>query len=204
MENKSKNTIIKDAIALFLITLIAGGLLGFVNQITKDPIAKAEQKAKQEAYQKVYPKAKEFIENKEITKQAEAAKDSIEGVILSEVLEAKDTNGDVIGYVMSISSKEGYGGEIALSLGFQKDGTITGLEVLSMSETAGLGANCTTEAFKKQFTNIQTDEVNYTKTGKAADNEIDALSGATITTKAVTKTVNAGIAFLNDSELVEK
>ena len=104
-----------------------------------------------------------------------------------------------IGYVASFTAKEGYGGDISLSMGVAADGTITGLEVLSASETAGLGANCTTDAFKSQFAGINSERVEYTKMGKSADNEIDALSGATITTKAITKAVNSLLLFLHTS-----
>ena len=66
---KQKSGIIKDAVALFVITLIAGALLGLVNQITKEPIAKAELKAKEEAYKVVFADGKEFEENKDIDKK---------------------------------------------------------------------------------------------------------------------------------------
>lgn len=200
MENK-KSTLIKDAIILFVITLIAGLGLGFVNEVTKTPIADANAKAKQEAYQSVFADAYEFIEDEAIAEKVENSADflsdnDLSGAEITEVLLANDESGTAIGYVISFTAKEGYGGDITLSMGMTNEGTITGLEVLSASETAGLGAKCTESAFKDQFQGINADSIEYTKDGKSADNQIDAISGATITTKAVTKGVNAAIAFL--------
>lgn len=201
MENKNKSTLIKDALILFVITLIAGLGLGLVNEVTKDPIADANAEAKQEAYQSVFADAAEFVEDKSITEKVESSEDflsenDLSGAEITEALIANDESGTPIGYVISFTAKEGYGGDITLSMGMLNDGTITGLEVLSASETAGLGAKCTEAEFKDQFQGINADNVEYTKDGATADNQIDAISGATITTKAVTKGVNAAIAFL--------
>lgn len=203
------NRLIKDAVSLFIITLVAGFLLGGVYEITKKPIAKAEYNKKQEAYQNVFSKASSFEENKELTKLAKSKENftddkEVTGVFIDDVLTAKDELGTELGYVLSIGSKEGYGGEITISVGIDKTGTVTGMEVLSMSETAGLGANCTTDEFKSQFEGIKDSKIEYTKTGKSKENEIDALSGATITTKAVTKAVNNALAFIYANGLLEQ
>lgn len=200
-KNKSNNTIIKDAIALFGITLVAGLLLGWVYQTTKDPITQSELKAKQEAYQAVFTDASEFEEDAVLAKAVTESgsffeENGITGAELTEALLAKNDNGDVIGYVMSVTGTEGYAGDIKFTIGIDKDGMVTGLEVLSMNETAGLGAKCKEDEFKNQYVGINADEVILTKTGKQEDNEIDAISGATITSNAVTKAVNAGIAFV--------
>jgi Na+-translocating ferredoxin:NAD+ oxidoreductase subunit G len=206
MENskKTKNTIVKDALALFLITLIAGLSLGYVYQITKEPIKNEQLRAKQESYQTVFSDAITFDEDSDLSevliKEAPGILEGsdLAGALISEVLLAKDQSSNQLGYVLSITSKEGYGGDINISLGISNDGMITGMEILSMSETAGLGANAGQDKFKKQFYGIQ-DQVVYTKTGKLADNEIDVISGATITTKAVTNAVNAGLSFVKNN-----
>lgn len=192
-KSKKKDSMIGDAIKLFIITMVAGCLLGLVYQVTKQPIIDATERAKQAAYQAVFKDASSFEEDAKLT---DAIDNSTKGVFVNEILVAKDDAGSTIGYVLSFGSKEGYGGEIDLSMGVDINGAITGLEVLSMSETAGLGANCKTEEFKSQFVGIQSDTVAYTKTGKSSDNEIDALSGATITTRAVTNAVNNALAFV--------
>lgn len=200
-KSQQKSTILKDAIALFVITLVAGVLLGLVNQITKEPIAAAELKAKNEAYQKVFADGNAFETDEELNKKLSEA--TFDGADISEVLVTKDKDNNTIGYVMSLIAKEGYGGEISFAIGVKTDGTMTGLSVLSHSETAGLGANCTTESFQSQFKGVTGPEIAYSKTGASADNEIDAISGATITTKALTKAINAGLGFLNDNGYLE-
>jgi electron transport complex protein RnfG len=194
---KQKSSIVKDAVALFLITLIAGALLGLVNQITKEPIAKSELAAKEEAYKVVFTKGDKFAENKEIDKKLNGAE--FDGAEISEILEVQDKSGKAMGYVCSLVAKEGYGGDINFTIGVDTSGKMTGLSVLSHSETAGLGANCTEKDFTKQFVGLQGPDVAYTKEGKSADNEFDALSGATITTKALTKAINAGLGFLSEN-----
>lgn len=198
---KNKSTLLKDAIILFVITLIAGCALGFGQEITKDPIAKAEKQAKQEAYQKVYKEANEFEEDSAINKKVKESEtfmkeNDLSGAKIEEVTVAKDASGQSIGYVISFLATEGYGGEISLVMGMTNEGEITGFEVLKASETPGLGMKCEEPEFKNQFAGKNTDSIVYTNDGAKADNEIDALSGATITTEAITKGVNAAIAFL--------
>lgn len=200
-KEKSRSTLVKDAVILFAITLIAGLALGFSHELTKDPIAKAEEEAKQKAYQSVYQDADKFEEEDAVSDKVDNAetflKDkALTGAKIKEVLVAKDESGTAVGYVISFLATEGYGGEISLSMGMTNEGEITGLEVLSASETAGLGAKCKESRFKDQFAKKNVDSIEYTKDGAKADNEIDAISGATITTKAVTKGVNAAISFL--------
>ena len=112
---------------------------------------------------------------------------------VNEVMEAVDADGNSLGYAFNITTSEGYGGDITFSLGVKEDGTTNGISILTISETAGLGMNATKDEFKNQFKDKQVDSFEVTKTGAAADNEIDALSGATITSKAVTRGVNAGL-----------
>lgn len=198
MESKKKRgSIFKDALALCIITVISGGLLGYVNFLTKQPIKDTEEQAKVVSYQRVMEQANEFSNNLELSVKLEREAEKVEGVILTEVLEAKDDSGNLVGYVMAVTDKEGYGGDIALSLGFDTKGSITGFEILSASgETPGLGANCQTEEFKQQFVGITAQSIDFVKTGKTKENEIDALSGATITTEGIVKSVNAALSFL--------
>ena len=200
-----KNTIVKDAIALTIITLVAGALLGAFYDITKGPIEQAEYEKKQKAYQAVFTEATAFEANEELQAKAtsqEIFAEGVTGAYVSEILEAKNDAGEVLGYVMSFASKEGYGGEIIVSMGIDLTGTITGLQVLTANETAGLGAKCKDEEFASQFTGIQSETVTYTKTGKTNPNEIDAIGGATITTKAVTNAVNNALAFVYNNTAV--
>ena len=124
------------------------------------------------------------------------------GITIEEALEAYNATNDLIGYVMNVVTANGYGGEIKISLGIRSDGTVTGVEILSINETAGLGMKAKEKNFKDQFKDKNVEQFAYTKTGATAENEIDALSGTTITTKAVTGAVNAGICFAKN-QLIE-
>lgn len=187
---------IRDSLILFAITLIAGLLLGGVYAITKNPIAKTQEDKKNEAYQAVFTDAEEFTEvtdaadAQQILADAGYTKDRID-----EVKAAMDADGNILGYVMTITSSEAYGGELQLAMGIRMDGTANGISFLSLSETIGLGMEAKKPEFQEQFAGKQVEQFVYSKTGAAADNEIDALSGATITTNAVTNAVNAGICY---------
>ena len=187
---------IRDSLILFAITLIAGLLLGGVYAITKNPIAKTQEDKKNEAYQAVFTDAAEFTEvtdaadAQQILADAGYTKDRID-----EVKAAMDADVNILGYVMTITSSEAYGGELQLAMGIRMDGTVNGISFLSLSETIGLGMEAKKPEFQEQFAGKQVEQFVYSKTGAAADNEIDALSGATITTNAVTNAVNAGICY---------
>ena len=108
---------------------------------------------------------------------------------------ALDSGENAIGSVVTATSKEGYGGEIKVSVGISLDGTVTGIELLSISETAGLGMNAQEPEFKEQFQDVNTDHFEVVKGDGGIEGKIDALSGATITTDAVTNAVNAAVAY---------
>lgn len=188
-------SMLKEAAILFAITLISGCLLGLVYEVTKEPIAKAQEKAKQEAYREVFPDAAEF--NEYADANSDLAVQEIESsyqTTIDEVMEAKDGDGNSLGYVLTVTNHEGYGGDIQFSMGIQNDGTLNGISILSISETAGLGMKAD-PILKDQFPGRNVEQFTYTKTGAASDDQIDAISGATITTNAVLDGVNAGLAY---------
>ncbi|MDE7232166.1 MAG: RnfABCDGE type electron transport complex subunit G, partial [Lachnospiraceae bacterium] len=190
MKEMMKNTGI-----LLAITLIAGLLLGIVYQVTKEPIAAQEEKAKQEACREVFADAASFEAVQLAVPDAAAwsgagyAQESVD-----EVMAALDSAGATLGYVITVTTKEGYGGDIQFAVGVRMDGTVNGISILSISETAGLGMRAE-EVLKPQFANKNVEKFEYTKSGAAAENQIDAISGATITTNAVTNGVNAGLYY---------
>lgn len=188
--------ILKDAFALLMITLVAGILLGFVYSITKEPIAAQEQLTKERSCQEVFADAASFETNTEDLETAGEAMAAAgyEVQTLSEILEAKDESGNLLGYVISLVDPEGYGGDISFMMGIRLDGTLNGIAILSIGETAGLGMNADTDEFKSQFANKNVEKFTFTKNGSTSDSEIDAISGATITTTAMTNGVNAGLA----------
>ena len=117
---------------------------------------------------------------------------------------AKDSGGGTLGYVLSVTTPNGYGGDIVLTVGFDLGGTVTGMTVTSMSETPALGAKCTEEDWQAQFAGIPLFPVTYVKSGESSDGGIDAISGATTTTKAVVGAVNAAYGFVSDNYLSEE
>ena len=85
-----------------------------------------------------------------------------------------------MGYVVTSTSKDGYGGAITVSVGIEADGTVSGIEFLTLAETAGLGMNADKPEWKGQYAGKNVDLFTVTKNGASADNEINAISGATL------------------------
>ena len=186
---------IKDAAVLFEITVAAGLILGFVYQITKEPIALAEEKAANEAYAEVFPGASSFEEREATDPSGDGIwQEQYQSVKIDKALEAKDGSGTLLGYVLTVTSREGYGGDITFTMGIRLDGTLNGISILSISETAGLGMKAEA-VLKPQFENKNVSQFTYTKSGAVSDDQIDAISGATITTNAVTTAVNGGLYY---------
>jgi len=194
--NKS---LISDCIRLLIITLVAGLALGFVYNVTKEPIAAQNEKAKQESYKTVFSDAASFepVDFSDSQIQDLCKKNGITGITMTEIMAAKDDSGADIGYVFNVTSSEGYGGDIQLAVGIQSDGTLNGYDTLSISETAGLGMNATKDEFKNQYKGIKAEQLEVVKDGSGAsdDSKIDAISGATITSRAVTGAVNTCLAY---------
>ena len=201
------NKIVKDALILFAITLVAGVLLGFVYDITKDPIAAQNEKAKQEAYKEVMADADSFealsgdaYSEANITATfAAALQADAENYTADEITEvvAGVKDGKVIGLVVTVVAGDGYGGDIKFSVGVGADGTYLGTSILSISETAGLGMRVKTSPdFLAQFKSANTDKFVLVKDGSGAaagDEKIVAISGSTVTSKAVLRGVNSAL-----------
>ena len=166
------------------------------DEVTKEPIAQQEQKAKNEAYQNVFEAAEDFTELTEEAYSSDAltafVKENGFDASIDGVAQALSGDGSVLGYVITVTDHEGYGGDIQFTMGVADDGTLNGISLLSISETAGLGMRAG-EVLVPQFAGKQVEKFSYTKTGAASDDQIDAISGATITTNAVVNGVNAGL-----------
>ena len=186
---------LKNAGILLAITVIAGFILGAVYQITKEPIAEAEATAAMEAYKEVFSDASDFTEIE--VNEGVLAEGGITGTDINKVMEAKGADGSVIGYVFVITNHEGYAGDIQFTLGISNDGTTNGISILAISETPGLGMEAE-NVLKPQFAGKKAAQFNYTKTGAVSEDQIDAISGATITTNAVTNGVNAGLYYFQN------
>ena len=187
----SVKQIVKDAMILFFITLISGLLLGFAYQVTKGPIAERQAAEKKKAYQAVFPEAVSFEENETIGGYVAdcepiLAEAGISGAEITECLEAKDSSGAILGYAMSMTFA-GSQGEMTMAYGWAMDGTTMGIDILTSSETAKLGALADEPEFKDQFQGGTEPFV--------LNENVDQISGATITSDAVVNAANGGMAF---------
>lgn len=183
----------KDAAILFAITLIAGLLLGVVYEVTKEPIALQEAKRKNEACKEVFQDAVNF-EALELSMPETPGTSEKAAAIINEVSAAVAEDGTVLGYVLDITTHEGYNGDIQFTMGIRLDGTVNGISLLSIAETPGLGMKAE-EVLKPQFAEKNVGLFSYTKTGAVTSDQIDAISGATITTNALVNGVNTGLEF---------
>lgn len=192
-------SMIKNTIVIVIITIIAGALLGGVYTLTQEPIALQKEKTKQAACQKVFAEAEHFQVKEYAPEKIQSVLDiaGFDQEAINEVFEACNQNGEKIGYVFSVTTKEGYGGDINFMMGVNLDGVLNGIEIISISETAGLGMKAKEPEFMNQFSGKKVLQFSLTKSGAAQDYEIDALSGATVTSNAMVNGVNAGMAFYN-------
>jgi len=186
---------LKNAGILLAITVIAGFVLGAVYQITKEPIALAKEAAAMAAYKEVFADAADF---NELEVKADAlVQGGIVGSDINNVFEALGSDGTLLGYVLVVTNHEGYGGDIQFSIGIANDGTTNGISILAIAETPGLGMEAES-VLKPQYAGKNVTQFVVTKTGAASDEQIDAISGATITSDAVTNGVNAGLYYFQN------
>jgi electron transport complex protein RnfG len=172
---KKESTLVNMVVVVFVITLVAGLTLGFVNDLTLAPKARARLAKKVDALQKVLPAFDNDPVSAVVRIPAATPKDSIE------IYPAFESDA-FIGAAVTGASDKGYSGRVKLMVGFLPDGRINNIEVLEQKETPGLGTKMKGEAFLRQFRgkNPETFDLRAKKDGGA----VDALAGATITTRA--------------------
>lgn len=178
--------IIRLGIVLFIITAVTGLILGGVYTMTQEPIRVAKERERIDALTATLPGATTF-ETMEITGNPEHIKEINRGT----------ANGELIGYNFTMATK-GYGGLIEMIAGVSKEGKLMAIKIISHSETPGLGAKATDESFLSQFREKMVSGVAVTKIGATNDSEIQAISGATITSKAVALGVNDALAYFKE------
>jgi RnfABCDGE-type electron transport complex G subunit len=202
VKEKTKLTIPKPAIILCVITLIAGAALGGVYALTKDTIAAQKLAKEQESYKAVCAEATEFVNDDAIDAKIAELAGGIYGTdfgkaYINKALVGKNAAGETVGYVISATSSEGFDGDIVMSIGLDLEGLVTGIEFTEISETAGMGMRVTEAEFKDQFLGAAVDSFVVNKAGGSTEpNQIDSVSGATISSRAVTNAVNAARHFL--------
>jgi len=178
--------IIKCTAALLIICAAATAALSITNSVTKERIANVEEEQADAARRKVCPDAEDF----ELCEADEG----------TSIYMALAENGDGLGYAISTTDKS-YGGDISVMTGIDMDGTITGVEILSINDTPGLGMKAKDDAFRNQYPGKTGGSLTVSK--NASGDEIQAITGATKTSEAVTRCVNKASSLIfgkNDSE----
>ncbi len=187
----------KAVITLAAIALISGLLLSGVFSMTKDTIAEQKEKAAWAAYEAVVPGSKSF----DAVPGADEYKGKIYGtefgrVTLNEAVAGKDGDGNLLGYAVSMTSAEGYDGNIGLSVGITPEGKINSISFTELHETPGKGMLMEEAPFKDQFNGRTAESFKLLKNGgSTAEDEIDGVSTATISSKAAVNAVNAALDF---------
>ena len=199
-----KKNLLKDILVFVVITVAASLSLAMVNSITKDPIARQNEKIIQDSYRSVFKAGQNFDNNKQINQLVKNFPNVIKdkkynfgenGIVIDDVLVVTNDKKELIGHVVKVTTEDGYGGDITLVVGIDTNNEITGIEVLSIDETVGLGMNAKNDNFKNQYYNKSVTDFKITKTGKQNEDEIDALSGATITSSAFNNAINGALAI---------
>lgn len=173
--SKKKDTFINMVVSLFVITIISGFSLGFVNDLTVGPKAKAKLEKKVSALKLVLPAFDNNPVEDVMLVKVKNVKDSVE------VFPAFEKN-EFVGAAIIGSTEKGFSGLIKIMVGFTPDGTIENIAVLEQKETPGLGTKMKDEKFLAQF-RTKNPSVYTLKVAKDGG-EIDALTGATITSRA--------------------
>lgn len=178
MKNKSLKDILVPAIMLFVIAAVCTALLAGTNLLTKDKIAEIAVQTEMKAKSAVFESAKSFSDEKTV------AVNDKEYVYY----DALDEKGNVMGYVFSVTVKS-YGGDLSAMVGISSEtDKITGVEITAISDTPGLGMKVDSSDFLSQYID-RSGNIGVNKNEKT-DTEIQAVSGATISSKAVTEAVN--------------
>ena len=175
---------LKLAGTLFIITFVAAALLCGVNAMTAEQIRQNEIEKSNKAMQAILTSAESFTETD------------------NENISVGTAGEETVGYCVTVDAPGGYGGDISMMVGFNADGSVAGIDILSHGETAGLGANCDTDDFKARLAG-KIYPVEAFKGVAVTDSQFQAITGATITSNAIARGVNNAYEILQDAGLLE-
>ena len=184
MKKFTPKDIIIPAISLFIICLIVALALAFTNAVTKDRISENEKLSKEESMKTVCADAASFNE-----------------IIENTMYEGIDENGSVVGYAISTTAN-GYGGQIKVMIGIDTDGNISAVDVYyNDDETPGLGKNTSNQSFTDEFKGLTSDKkISVSKDSDGSDQTVDAVTSATISSRAVVSAVNEACGIYNEQK----
>ena len=178
-------SLLKTGAILLSIGFICTLLLSLCNYLTKDKIARLSAETEKAAMTATLPEAQDFVKYT----------GEYDGIVTA-VYAGKTADKKIVGYCVK-AEPVGYGGAISMIVGINTEGVVTGVDIVEMSETPGLGAKADDTDFTDKYKG-KTSVVSVIKSGKPNENQINAISGATVTSKAVTQGVNSAL------EAVEK
>ena len=184
-----KDTLFNMFVALFVICVVAGGVLGIVYNATKDPIAAAETAKRTEAIKNVLPEFNELKETK--------VKSAMEDIDIPFYL-AYNADSTFIGAAVETFTNKGFSGNVSLMVGILADGTINNISVLQHAETPGLGSKMTEPTFKDQFNNKNAASFNFKV--KKDGGDVDAITAATISSRAFCDAVNRALSTFENNK----
>ncbi|MDQ5983378.1 MAG: H+/Na+-translocating ferredoxin:NAD+ oxidoreductase subunit G [Eubacteriales bacterium SKADARSKE-1] len=178
MEKLNLKNVAIPVISLFTICVVVTFALAATNIFTEKKVKEQNMLSEQSSRQIVLPNSKSF--NQKTFRS-------------TEYYEGINSSGQVEGFVFNTEAR-GYGGTIKIMVGITADSKVSGVNILSQNETPGLGANIKNDNFKNQFIGlVPQSEFSVVKGKAASDSQIEALTGATISSKAVTSAVNDAI-----------
>lgn len=184
-KDSSLKEVLRPALMLFIIGAVCTALLAGTNLLTKDKIAEISAQAENEAKAAVLSEADTFSQGKKVSVN-DKEYTYFEGT----------KNGEIKGYVITVTTKS-YGGDLSAIVGIDAETSkITGVEITSINDTAGLGMKAKNADFLNQYFG-KTEGIGVNKNAPG-DNEIQAITGATITSKAVTEAVNTAFAVYSE------
>ncbi len=187
---------VRMVIVLTLFATVSACILAWANNVTSEPIANVKRAEKIEALKRVLPE----FDNDPLQETREF--ESLSGRVVVHVARKE---GEFVGAAL-VSSAKGYGGPVNIVMGVNADGTIQAVAVLDApGETPGLGAKIKEAAFLKQFSGKPADATGWARVKKDGG-EVDAITGATISSRAVSEAVRKGLEIFAEhaKELVER
>lgn len=178
-----KDNGIYPALILALICLIATALLAFTNQLTMAPRLQQAIDAENANRIALFPDATEFVEY-------DFSQWQTDEMAVKQIYEVFDQEGLRTGFLFTASTR-GYGGFVPIMTALDEQGKVTGIRVLSNEETPGLGKKIEEKVFLDQFIGADTSIIYTTKPDEPGRESIDSVSGATISSRAVSESINA-------------
>ena len=193
----------RPVVVLTTITIIAGVALSGVYSVTKENIENQKQAANLASFHMVVPEATEFESDEAIDQAIAELNGGVYGAdfgraYINEARVGKDDSGNAVGYVIRVTSSDGFDGDVSLAVGLNAEGAINAIDFTELNETPGMGMRVTEAQFKDQFNGRRVERFRLNKAGGSTEeDQIDSVSGASISSGAVVNAVNAALDFFN-------